>query len=262
MHLQRQLIISSTTPFFMTLRLLLGLLTIMAYRPLPSNSDLYSFIIGWRRGYPWSCQSYSVNVNVASCSTGTPVTFEALKETFTAKGQAQYIDYLDNITRRGYWTLSTNYLAPNNSALRFGVPGKSAYSIQDAMLMQDYPPPIGANGKARAGIPTYPMTLLWYPESVWTQIRGSLSNVGWQMAEESLLPAKGSSPGFQRYSSPPRGPTAAAATPPEAAPSAFCTSQNSGKRQVKRKPTSVRSHRQSPAMNATTASFLGLRRRQ
>ena len=29
-----------------------------------------------------------------------------------------------------------------------------------------------------------------------------------------------------------------------------------------RKPTSVRSHRQSPAMNATTASFLGLRRRQ
>jgi hypothetical protein len=28
--------------------------------------------------------------------------------------------------------------------------------------MQDYPP-IGANGKARAGIPTYPMTLLWYP---------------------------------------------------------------------------------------------------
>ena len=45
-------------------------------------------------------------------------------------------------------------------------------------------------------------------------------------------------------------------------PSAFCTSQNSGKRQVKRKPTSVRSHRQSPAMNATTASFLGIRRRQ
>jgi hypothetical protein len=29
-----------------------------------------------------------------------------------------------------------------------------------------------------------------------------------------------------------------------------------------RKPTSVRSHRQSPAMNATTASFLGLGRRQ
>jgi hypothetical protein len=29
-----------------------------------------------------------------------------------------------------------------------------------------------------------------------------------------------------------------------------------------RKPTSVRSHRQSPAMNATTASFLGLRWRQ
>ena len=30
--------------------------------------------------------------------------FESLKETFTAKGQAQYIDYLNNITRRGYWT--------------------------------------------------------------------------------------------------------------------------------------------------------------
>jgi hypothetical protein len=29
-----------------------------------------------------------------------------------------------------------------------------------------------------------------------------------------------------------------------------------------RKPTSVRSHRQSPAVNATTASFLGLRQRQ
>src|SRR5271156_4683865 len=29
-----------------------------------------------------------------------------------------------------------------------------------------------------------------------------------------------------------------------------------------RKPTSARSHRQSPAMNATTASFLGLKRRQ
>jgi len=65
------------------------------------------------------------------------MTFEALKETFKAKGQAQYIDYLNNITRRGYWTLSTNHLAPNNPALRFGVPGKSAYSIQD------YPPPIG-----------------------------------------------------------------------------------------------------------------------
>ena len=38
------------------------------------------------------------------------------------------------------------------------------------------------------------------------------------MADESLLPAKGSSPGFQRYSPPPRGPTAAAAAPPEAPP--------------------------------------------
>jgi hypothetical protein len=38
------------------------------------------------------------------------------------------------------------------------------------------------------------------------------------MAEKSLLPAKGSFPGFQRYSSPPGGPTAAAAAPPEAPP--------------------------------------------
>jgi hypothetical protein len=31
------------------------------------------------------------------------------------------------------------------------------------MLMQDYPPLTGANGKARTGIPTYPVALLWYP---------------------------------------------------------------------------------------------------
>ena len=31
-------------------------------------------------------------------NNNTPVTFEALKETFGAKGQAQYIDYLNNNT--------------------------------------------------------------------------------------------------------------------------------------------------------------------
>jgi hypothetical protein len=115
------------------------------------------------------------------------VTFEALKETFTAKGQAQYIDYLNNITRRGYWTLSTNHLAPNNPALRFGVPGKSAYSIQDTVLMQDYPPPIGANGKARVGIPTYPMTLLWYP-------RIRLDPDSWEFEQFWLANGRGISP--------------------------------------------------------------------
>ena len=91
------------------------------------------------------------------------MTFEALKETFRAKGQAQYIDYLNSITGRGYWTLSTNHLAPNNPAPQIWCTWESAYSIQGAVLMHDYPPPLGANGKARAGIPTYPMTLLWYP---------------------------------------------------------------------------------------------------
>jgi hypothetical protein len=38
------------------------------------------------------------------------------------------------------------------------------------------------------------------------------------MAEKSLLPVKGSSSGFQRYSSPSGDPTAAAAAPPEAPP--------------------------------------------
>ena len=49
----------------------------------------------------------------------TPVTFEALKETFRAKGQTQYLDYLNNITGpqgRSHWTLSTNHLALNNPA--------------------------------------------------------------------------------------------------------------------------------------------------
>ena len=84
--------------------------------------------------------------------------------------------------------------------------------------MQDHPPPTGANGKARAGIPTYPVTLLWYPrirpDSDWW----SLSSFSRAMAEESLLPAKGLPQGFQRYSSPPGDPTAAAAAPPEAPP--------------------------------------------
>ena len=77
--------------------------------------------------------------------------------------------------------------------------------------MQDYPPPMGANGKARASIPTYPMTLLWYLRIRLDPDSWEFEQFCWQMAEESLLPAKRSSPGFQRYSStPPRGgPTAA-----------------------------------------------------
>jgi hypothetical protein len=88
--------------------------------------------------------------------------------------------------------------------------------------MQDYPPPIGTNGKVRAGIPTYPVILLWYPRIRPDSDSWSLSSFGWVMAEESLLPAKGSSSGFQRYSPPPGNPTAAAAAPLEAplAPSA------------------------------------------
>src|SRR5438445_773891 len=82
--------------------------------------------------------------------------------------------------------------------------------------MQDYPPQ-GANSKARAGIPTYPVTLLWYPRIRPDSDSWSLSSFSWAMAEESLLPAKGSSPGFQGYSPPPEVPTPAAAVPPEAA---------------------------------------------
>ena len=99
-------------------------------------------------------------------NNNTPVTFEALKETFRAKGQAQYIDYFNGITGpqgRGHWTLSTNHLAPNNPTSQIRCTWEGAYHIQDAVLMQDYPPPTGANGKARTGIPTYPVTLLWYP---------------------------------------------------------------------------------------------------
>jgi hypothetical protein len=71
--------------------------------------------------------------------------------------------------------------------------------------MQDYSPPTGANGKARAGIPTYPVTLLWYLRIRQDSDSWSLSSFSCAIAEESLLPAKGSSPGFQRYLSPPRG---------------------------------------------------------
>jgi hypothetical protein len=45
-------------------------------------------------------------------------------------------------------------------------------------------------------------------------------------------------------------------------PSASCTSQKQWQTARQRKPISAKSHRQSPAMNATTASFLGLKRRQ
>ena len=116
------------------------------------------------------------------------MTFEALKETFRAKGQAQYIDYLNNITGpqgRGHWTFSINHLAPNNPAPQIWCTWEGAYRIQDAVLMQDYPPPTGANGKARAGIPTYPVTLLWYPRMEKTNHQ---SNSGYAWAEESLLP--------------------------------------------------------------------------
>jgi hypothetical protein len=145
----------------------------------------------------------------------------ANKETFRVKGQAQYIDYLDNITGpqgRGHWTLSTNHLAPNNPAPQIWCTWEGAYRIQDAVLMQDYPPPTGANGKARIGIPTYPVTLLWYPKIRQDSDSWSLSSFSWAMAEKSLLPAKGSSPGLQPCPSPPRDPAAAAAAPPEAPP--------------------------------------------
>src|SRR5947209_8523780 len=126
--------------------------------------------------------------------------------------------------------------------------------------MQDYPPPTGANGKARTGIPTYPVTLLWYPKIRQDSDSWSLSSFSWAVAEKSLLPAKGSSPGFQRYS-PPECPTAVAAAPPEA-PRRLLHQSKQRQRVRQRKPTSVRSHRQSPPMNATAASFLGLKRRQ
>jgi hypothetical protein len=167
-------------------------------------------------------------------NNNTPVTFEALKETFGAKGQAQYIDYLNNNTGpqgRGYWTLSTNHLAANNPAPQIWCTWEGAYRIQGAVLMKGYPPPPGANGKAGAGISTYPMTLLWYPRIRPDSDSWRLSSFGWATAEESLLPAKGSSPEYQRYSSPPGHPTASAAAPPEAllAPSTSVKTAANGK---------------------------------
>jgi hypothetical protein len=196
-------------------------------------------------------------------NNNTPMTFEALKETFRAKGQAQYIDYLDNITGpqgRGHWILSTNHLALNNLAPQIWCTWESAYRIQDAVLMQDYPPSTGANGKARAGIPTYPVTLLWYPRIRQDLDSWSLSSFSWAVAEESLLPAKGSSPGFQRYSPPPGGPTAAAAAPPQAPrapPTPVKTAANGKAKEAHKRQIS-----QAIPRNEHDNGFLGLRRRQ
>jgi hypothetical protein len=107
--------------------------------------------------------------------------------------------------------------------------------------MQDYPPPLGAsgasvaNGKARAGISTYPVTLLWYPRIRPDSDSWSLSSFSWAMAEESLLPAKGSSPEFQRYSPPLGGPTAAAAPEAPPAPSTSVKTAANGKAKVAHK---------------------------
>jgi hypothetical protein len=137
-------------------------------------------------------------------NNNTPVTFEQLKETFRAQGQAQYIDYLSNITKpegHGHWTLSTNHLAPNHPAPQIWCTWEGAYCIQDAMKIQDYSSALtGANGKAKS-IPTYPVTLLWYPRIMKDSDEFGLGSWRWAVAEESLLPARGSSPGFQRYPS-------------------------------------------------------------
>jgi hypothetical protein len=94
--------------------------------------------------------------------------------------------------------------------------------------MQDYPPPPGTNGKARTDTPTYPVTLLWYPRIRQDSDSWNLSSFSWAVAEESVLPARGSSPGFQRYSSPPRSHSRSRSVS-ESSPGASCTSQNSGK---------------------------------
>jgi hypothetical protein len=124
-----------------------------------------------------------------------PMTFEQLKETFRAQGQAQYIDFLDHITKpqgKGDWTLSTNHLDPKNPAPQLWCTWKSELCIQDAVSLQDYPPFEASNnagngkgkGKARA-YPTYPVTLLWYPRMEKTDPK---SYGGYAWAEESLLP--------------------------------------------------------------------------
>jgi hypothetical protein len=61
----------------------------------------------------------------------------------------------------GHWTLSTNHLTPNNPAPQIWCTWEGVYRIHDAVLIQDYPLPTGANGKAHTGIPTYPVTLPW-----------------------------------------------------------------------------------------------------
>jgi len=125
-------------------------------------------------------------------------TFEQLKETFRAQGQAQYINFLDHITKpqgKGDWTLSTNHLDPKHAAPQLWCTWKNELCIQDAVSLQDYPPfDVGngtgkGNGKAPA-IPTYPVTLLWYPRMEKT---GPKSCGGYAWAEESLLPG-GTSP--------------------------------------------------------------------
>jgi flagellar biosynthesis/type III secretory pathway protein FliH len=67
--------------------------------------------------------------------------------------------------------------------------------------MQDYPPPpTGANGKAK-GIPTYPVTLLWYPRIRRDSDPHSVGSWTIAIAQNTLLPARGSSPEYQRYTS-------------------------------------------------------------
>jgi hypothetical protein len=97
--------------------------------------------------------------------------------------------------------------------------------------MQDYPPPTGTNGKSRAGIPTYPVTLLWYPKIRPDLDLWSLGSFSWATAEESLLPPRGSSPSFQQYSSPSEDliAVAAAATAPSEAPPAPSALAKNGK---------------------------------
>ena len=127
-----------------------------------------------------------------------PVTFEQLKDTFRAQGQVQYINFLDHITKpqgKGDWALSTNHLDPKHAAPQLWCTWKNELCIQDAVSLQDYPPfDVGngtgkGNGKAPA-IPTYPVTLLWYPRMEKT---GPKSCGGYAWAEESLLPG-GTSP--------------------------------------------------------------------
>jgi len=111
---------------------------------------------------------------------------------------AQYINFLDHITKpqgKGDWTLSTNHLDPKHPAPQLWCTWKSELCIQDAVSLQDYPPfDVGnsiSKGKGKtSAIPTYPVTLLWYPRMETT---GPKSYSGYAWAEESLLPG-GTSP--------------------------------------------------------------------